>query len=285
MLGSGDERSMTEYEFNAPKFPDLENETELTDWEVFRNHREIVSSFIIRSLSPDAETLCVLGAGKCNDLELPQLAREFSKITLVDILDRDIDIGLRQQQQSNSEIFETITNCDVTGIHQLLSNFKKESSDKKLEEINETLINFNPPIGKYDCVTSTCLLSQLLCHATECIGEDHPEFIDFLQLVRRRHIEIMLNAINDHGVGILVTDFVSSLSLPELLTTNNLQETLQLAIHEKNFLHGLNPAMVAKVFDHANMRPHLKGIRITDPWRWALPDRMYACFAIIFQKN
>ena len=277
--------SMTEYEFTGRKYPDIQREPELTHWETFQNHREIVTSFITRSISVSTESLCVLGAGFCNDLELSQLAREFSKVSLVDLSEQDIAIGLRQQNQSDSNVFENISGCDVTGIDGLLLEYKEEPSERLLVETADKLEKYRPPLAQYDCVASTCLLSQLLCHATECIGDDHPKFVEFLQLVRRRHVEIMLELLHDQGAGILITDFVSSLSLPDLLTTDDLKTTVQTAIRERNYLHGLNPQMVAKVFEHDNVRPQLKGIRVSEPWRWALPDRMYACFAIIFHKK
>lgn len=275
---------MTEYEFKGQHYPNLQNESELTDWETFRNHREIVTSYVTRSISTSAESLCVLGAGLCNDLELSRLAREFAKITLVDLSEQDTAVGLSQQNQKDPDLFEVVAGFDVTGVDGLLSEYKMDPSDKRFDEVKQKLNGFRPALSGYDCVASTCLLSQLLCHATECIGEDHSEFVEFLQLVRRRHIEIMLDAIKDQGVGVLVTDFVSSLSLPELLTTDDLKGTVQSAIRSRNYLHGLNPQMVAKVFEHANIKPRLKSIRVSDPWRWALPDRVYACFAIIFQK-
>ena len=260
-------------------------EPPLTSWESFRNHREIITSFIARSVAVEADSLCVLGAGLCNDLELNQLARDFSKITLVDISADDLEHGLKQQQMHDSTALNLINECDVTGVDQLLREYKDQPSVEKFEAIVAAASSYAPPIQKYDCVASTCILSQLLWHATDCVGEDHARFVELLQIVRQRHIEIMIEAVVPGGVGILVTDFVSSVSLPELFDTNNLSETINEAIKNKNFLHGLNPGLVAKVFEHPSIKPQLKSVRVSNPWRWALPDRIYACMAIIFTKK
>src|SRR5690606_24325663 len=50
-------------------------------WDTFESHREALTSRIVDS-APRG-TLCLLGAGNCNDVDLERLARHFDAIHLV----------------------------------------------------------------------------------------------------------------------------------------------------------------------------------------------------------
>ncbi|MEM9411127.1 MAG: hypothetical protein AAGA30_08445 [Planctomycetota bacterium] len=281
---------MTEYEFAANRQPLASSDNQPTDklsyWEAFRNHRGILTNFIKRQSPPFSDSLCVLGAGFCNDLDLNELAANFQQLTLVDIAKKDLSLGLRQQDLSESESLKIVGDYDVTGVHDLFLKFQESQERSDLESLVTEMESFHPSgLGVFDSVASTCLLSQLMFHAYESVTEGHERFVEILQKVRLQHIRVMLDLIKPGGVGFLFTDFVSSESLPELFTTRNLKETVENAIAERNFLHGLNPTMVARVFEEPEVKSELKNIKVTDPWRWVLPERIYACFGIIFEKR
>ena len=277
---------MSEYEFVGDKNWNFDSKNEMSTWDAYANHRDIVTGFIKSSASSTATSLCVLGAGYCFDLNLKLLRDEFDKITLVDLSEEDIAIGLAYQDLAFASNIESVTGIDVTGVDKLLEEFASNRVEASLNEVFEIVNSSQPQLPElYDCVASTCLLSQLLYKATQSIGEDHERFVELLQATRLAHIRFLIDSLNDGGTGILFSDFVSSESLPELVQTTDLQRTVGEAIATRNFLHGLNPAMVAKVFDQSEIRSKLTGIKVTDPWRWVTGDRVYACFAIIFNKK
>ncbi len=225
------------------------------------------------------------GAGLCRDIDLNQLLQRFSKITLVDLHQPDLVRGIENQNLSVGSSIELIGGLDIGGVQSELDRFRRQADPVDLESLLNRAGGYEPDrLGTYDVIASTCLLSQLLCHASECIGESHPRFVETLQTIRRRHIEIMVEHLRPNGTGLLVTDFVSSISLPDLLTTTDLKATVRKAIEQGNFLHGLNPAMVGRVFEESSVREALRSVKITDPWRWAMPERIYACFAVVFQR-
>lgn len=276
---------MTEYEFVGDLSAPFRKQQELTEWETFQNHREIVSGFINSSAPPDAKSLCVLGAGHCRDIDLNEMVRRFSRITLVDLHKQDILDGLRYQNLAASDAFEVIGGLDVSGVDDSLVRYANTPDDSILNDIIRNAAAFSPEeLKPCDCVASTCLISQILCRASESVSEQHPVFLPLLQTLRQRHVEIMLSLLNFGGTGLLFTDFVSSESLPELYETADLKSTLQSAIAKNNFLHGLHPAMIGNVFNQESIRPKIRTLKVTDPWRWVMPQRIYACFAIIFTK-
>lgn len=277
---------MKEYEFIGDLTASYWGQRELSEWETFQNHREIVSGFIDSMAPPAASSLCVLGAGCCRDIDLNQLLRRFSRIALIDLNEQDLRDGLRHQNLAMSAAIDVVGALDVSGVHDLLNQYAHDPEDGVLDDIIRIATAFElGGLQTYDCVASTCLLSQILCHASEAVSRQHPAFPQLFQALRQRHVEIMLSLLNSGGTGLLVTDFVSSESLPELYETTDLKSTLQSAIASENVLLGLNPSTVGNLFNHQQIQPEIRTLKITDPWRWVMPQRIYACFAIIFSKR
>ena len=282
---------MSDYEFVSGWKSDHTIEPELDLLDVYANHRNIVTNLIIKSAPPAGESLCILGAGICFDLDLSKLSREFSSITLLDLKREDVVSGIEYQVKSNglsreaADKIQINGDCDMTGVYGLLKKANPQSSKQDVDTIAETASKYTPPgFEKYDCIASTCVLSQLLFHVHDTISDEHGSFIELLRTIRQRHLEIIVDALNPLGTGILITDFVSSDSLEELYSTNDLQKTLQDAIASQNYLHGLNPAMVSQVLHQEQFKSKLKSLQVTTPWRWILKEKIYACFAISFSR-
>ena len=68
----------------------------------------------------------------------------------------------------------------------------------------------------------------------------------------------MLSLLNSGGTGLLITDFVSSESLPELYETTDLKSTLLSAIANENVLLGLNPATIGNLFNHPRIKSEIR---------------------------
>src|SRR4029079_2988201 len=54
-------------------------------WEAMASHRARVMELMRWARGESGKTLCVLGPGNGNDIELRQLARDFEKVALVDL--------------------------------------------------------------------------------------------------------------------------------------------------------------------------------------------------------
>src|SRR5690348_7317196 len=68
------------------------------DWELFSTHRARLTEAIL-GLAPPAgsPSLCLLGAGNCNDVDLPALAARFAEVHLVDIDPAGLDRARQRQ--------------------------------------------------------------------------------------------------------------------------------------------------------------------------------------------
>src|SRR6266513_2793477 len=61
------------------------NATTVARWDAMASHRGRVMRLIEESRGESRKTLCVLGPGNANDIELARLARDFEKVALVDL--------------------------------------------------------------------------------------------------------------------------------------------------------------------------------------------------------
>ena len=107
--------------------------------------------------------------------------------------------------------------------------------------------------------------------------------------IRDGHLKLMEKLIRPGGAGVLITDFVSSDTLPELATIDDAPETVlataRKAIDQRNFFTGTNPwAMkdaLAKLISEDPFEPW----SIAPPWRWQIGEkRSYLVTAINFSK-
>jgi len=125
------------------------------------------------------------------------------------------------------------------------------------------------------------------------LGDDFDRVNDVVLAVRDNHLRMLLDAVDTGAVVALVTDFVSSDTLPELNTEIPSQEFIDLvvgAINAKNFFTGTNPAalqqrLTALHDDRKGFAGAATGklkITTTQPWRWKFGRRSFAAIALVF---
>lgn len=253
-------------------------------WQCAREHRERVTTLLLNS-APGRSRLCLLGAGNCNDVDLCRLLEGFGHITLIDIDRQAMEQGLAKQlDQAADQTFSRIEiiDADVTGISEALSLVTDSATDIELlvGEICSRLqqIPTSLPIRSFDVVASVCLLSQIVFEVNESLGQD-ASLLRVIQAVRQQHLHLLVQMLRLGGRGFLITDFVSSVTAPELtqVPANALSEVVRALIHQQNFFTGLNPAVLANqmqtdpTFSGATQR-----LQVIDPWIWDFGPRVYA---------
>jgi hypothetical protein len=255
----------------------------LSHWDLSESHRGIVTELVCSEAPPHDGRLCILGAGQCNEIDLGLLLEKFSRITLVDLDPASLQAGVAQQKLAGDPRVELIGGIDLADNKRLLERHSREPSQELFANIlQRSAIPSISRLDKYDVVASICILSQLLGKVVACVEDRDEKFIELLKTVRRSHLNIIFNALNKGGTGILVTDFVSSDSLPDLLETTDLELTITTAIESNNYFHGLNPHQVARVLTESDFKQRLQTLDVTAPWRWVTALRVYACFALVF---
>jgi hypothetical protein len=242
---------------------------------------------LIRSPS---DRLMILGAGNCNDVELSDLAKRFSQVYLVDIDPKAARSAVDRQvpEEGRSRIVVS-PSTDVTGV---LNCFDDTELDKILADAIVSQLAKSTHIEladhRFECVASTCLMSQLIDSMVMGLGAHSEGMVKVIQALRMQHLLLMVEQLVPGGRGVLVFDFVSTETLPELLafSSEQLARQLMAAIQAKNFFTGLNPFAIRELLlSDPVLSPQLHQIQLHDPWRWQIPNKAFGVAAISFVKR
>jgi hypothetical protein len=111
--------------------------------------------------------------------------------------------------------------------------------------------------------------------------------LDLLAAVRRGHLRLMNRLAAPGGRLLLITDFVSTDSAPELAAAAeaDLPALARRLIESGNFFHGLNPAVLATVWrNDQDLSSQTANLQVTLPWRWNFGVRQYLVTAFQAEK-
>ena len=259
-------------------------------WVGFSGHREKVSALLGVGSEPGGKRLCVLGAGNGNDLDLPALLKTYREVHLVDLDPEALAAGSEGQGVADHPGLFRFGGVDLTGMLGPIARWGPEtpigSEDQAaLVEAPGRLVA--PAIaGPYDLVASTCLLSQLISNAHHSVGEAHPQFMAMVQAIRAGHLRLLTQLVATGGTAVLVTDVVSSETFPTLgtLPESSLPGLIPRLIRDRNFFHGVNPAVILSVFKQDPViQSRVVGLEPVSPWRWSLHGRVYLVVALRYR--
>lgn len=288
-------------------------------FEEFSMHRAMISGVIQQCLAAlpsvaktdQAEggklpTLTIWGAGNTNDLDLPAICARFETVQLIDLDPESLERAKNRADLTDADRakLRLVGNCDVTGLLPQLASLAEgagEAAGDTTASFIADAVNARPrilsssatEILKTDVVISSCLLSQLIDSVFKTLGDDFERVNDVVLAVRDNHLRMLLDAVESGSVVALVTDFVSSDTLPELNTDMPSKEFADLvvdALNGKNFFTGANPAalqqrLLALQDDRQGFAGVASGrlrIGVTQPWRWKFGARSFAAIALVF---
>lgn len=219
------------------------NRSTASRFDVVRAHRARVTDLvgqIARSL-PNASRLCVLGAGNVNDLDLSRVLTDCAELHLVDIDGEAMERGVQRQ--------------GMAGEARIVIHGQQDLRRP-----------WSHGLG-FDIVLSAGMLSQLVDQARLTCSGGLVEVLD----ARDQHLAALVNLTRDAGKAILVTDVVSSMTVPGLedATAAELAELLPRLIADSNFFTGCNPAALVNVFHTID---RVASVSATTPWIWPVSE-------------
>jgi hypothetical protein len=261
-------------------------------WESFAGHRENVTRLLGTGVAPATGRLCVLGAGNCTDLDLATLLGIYREVHLVDLDAEAVASGMRRQSMATPPGLHPHGDLDVTGMLDAMSSWSpQERIDPAVvaacaDVPVQSILPLLP--GPFEVVVSTCLLSQLILNLVHTVGEGHPQFLLLLQAVRAGHLRLLTHLVAPGGTAILITDVVSSDTVPTLSSVPDsaLSGLLARLVRERNFFHGVNPAILETLAAHDPvLRTYGLHQETLAPWRWDLGPRMYLVYAMKYRMR
>jgi hypothetical protein len=232
----------------------------------------------------------LLGAGNANDVDLARLTLDFHKIGLVDLDAEALAGAVERLSQPYRSRVEPHGNTDLTGIISTLASWQVDQppSDAAVSCAIQTAQNAPAPdIGMFDLVVSTCVLSQLVDSIYMRLAQPHPRCLELVMAVRNRHLEMLIELLKPGGVGILVTDFVSTETAPEIAAMEALvpTEATRRWLEQRNFFTGANPFAIRDYYQ--NRRPAdstIGDVQLVAPWRWDIGAKQFAVAAVTFRR-
>jgi hypothetical protein len=259
-------------------------------WTHFAPHREQIEGLLLAGREQLGGRLCVLGAGNCNDLNLPKLIEAVDEIHLVDLDSPGLRAALDRQGVAASRRIYLHAPVDVTGVTCEVG----VRPDSRVDYIDEVVRKAqSAPLpdlpGGFDIVLSSCVLSQIVGYANDWLGRSHPRAAALRHALRDRHLQLMIDLLAPGGSGILVSDFLSSSRREELpsVSPDALMGLMQKVIHDGTAFDGLSPALIESVLRHdPRMAPLLADVQSLRPWRWKLgPLKTFLVSAIRFRRS
>lgn len=261
-------------------------------WSCFDTHRQQIMGLLRPDASRVADQLGLLGAGNCNDVDLAMLRTQYRQVHLIDWDGAALDEGVRRQLGVADEGIIRHGGVDLTGIAGQLSDCRPElpPDEQVLGELRQIAASPALPLAaeSADTVASLCVLSQLVELCVTALGSHHSRLADLIAAVRLGHLRQVARCLRPGGKGILVTDLVSSDTVPGLnrVTPEALPGVVHGLLDQGNFFAGLHPQAILGDFRADGLLGRRAGdLRVTSPWLWQMGPRTYAAFALIFRAR
>jgi len=262
------------------------NEATRGEWDRFASHRRRVTDLCLKA---PGGTAAIFGAGNCNDVDLVELAAHFERIHLVDLDDSALSTAMARQTEDVRRKLVEHANVDLGLVDTLRAWSEGEPSSNEIEAALSSMRDeTSAPIGDLDLCVSSCLLTQLFTSVVDRLGPRHPRVVEIVCALRSRHLRTLAQSLRPGALGILVSDMVSSDTVPGLgdLPPHALRSAMDALLRAGNFFSGTNPYIVASSF---TTEPQLKemttDVVLHAPWLWDIAkERSYLVFAVSFRR-
>jgi len=254
-------------------------------WELHADHRRRVTALALSVQGGPGRRLCVLGAGNCNDLELVGLLNVYREVHLVDLDRAALEAGVARQQVARFPGLRLHGGIDLTGALSAVPKPPAQADGEAAERLIEALAAGSPalPAGPFEVVLSSCVYTQLLEPVIAALGAGHPRLAEALATLRRRHLELMLDLAAPGGAVVMVSDMVSSDSVPGLGATppDQVKDLMAGLVRERNFFSGANPLALLQALGEPALGERIARADVIEPWIWPLSEaRSYLVYAL-----
>lgn len=252
------------------------------DWALYSGHRERFSEAVLAASKTGTERLCILGAGKCNDLDLERLAQVFSELHLVDIEPRSLASAVSRQAPETRRKLVLHAPLDLSLLSAKRSEKwrRKPPSNTELEQLREShvqaLLARLP--GPFDVVVSACVLTQLGFALTQSFREPHPLLGALRMNVLQLHLQTLLGLTAATGTALFVSDLASSTHYPleQLPPDADLAQVQADIVAKRAFYQLARPDLIEAIL--SELEPEHAPAPLA-PWLWRGPlERTYLVY-------
>jgi hypothetical protein len=257
------------------------------DWELYAAHRARLTDAIVESARLAAggapkrlPRLALLGAGNCNDVDLPRLADAFAEIHLVDVDGAALARAVARQPEPVRPRLRRHA-VDLSGLPaRRLGRWKRVAPQPAEIEaaagaaLDSILTKLG---GPFDVVASTCVLTQMSFALREALGDRHPALEAARFALMRTHLSTLVGLAAPGGAALFVTDVVSSTSyaLGEPGDGRSTTDLLRDVVSSGAAYFTANPELAA------GLLAEVATPELLEPWLWTGPlERTYLVYAL-----
>jgi hypothetical protein len=259
------------------------------DWDLYAAHREKFSQAVLSVAPSTPGRLCVLGAGKCNDLDLARLSLAFRELHLVDLdpaalasaVSREAP-QVRRQLQPHAPVDLSVLSAKRASKWQRRAPTNAElgaAADNTLQGLLARLP------GPFDVVVSACVLTQLGFALGQSFGDSHPALGPLRLAVMRTHLQTLLRLTAPHGTALFVSDLASSTHYPalaQLPPDAKLDDTLRDILKGRAFYQIARPDLISDLLSELGEQEPVP----LSPWLWTGPQaRTYLVNGYEIRRN
>jgi hypothetical protein len=242
---------------------------------------------ILTTLAANGSSLCVLGAGNLNDLDLDRLLHLYDRVHLADLDVDAVHAGLARRGATATTAVRVHGPIDLSGILDRLpvGSYAGDGA----AALRDALAHHRCGVegAPFDVTVSAGLLTQLLQAVLESAlapGEVVPVSL----ALRDKHLADLVHLTRPGGTVVLVTDVVSTTTAPQLLDTAqaDLGEQMAELVASRNFFTGTNPYRIAALLEEdERFRGLVTDVCLLEPWLWRVTaDRQHLTYAILAHR-
>jgi hypothetical protein len=252
----------------------LANQSALAHFESFNEHRERLTELALSAASTTEDTLCVLGAGNCFDLDLAALASRYRAVHLVDIDASALERALARQDSATKERLVVHGSLDLSGLLDRIDRWSAfQVSPKELMDHAEvTARQLRESLARpFDVVLSACMLSQMQLSVLNVLGDRHRLFEAVRWTLNLTHFRTLAALTRPGGVSLFATDVSSSLLQPlDSLAHDTDWRALvvESSKAQRNFDFADPKRVAALLRDDPVLRAAFPGFDVSQAWLW-----------------
>ena len=246
------------------------------DWALYAAHREKFTAAVLSSAPSTPGRLCVLGAGKCNDLDLSRLSLAFRELHLVDLDPAALASAVsREAPQLRKQLVpHAPVDLSVLSPKRASKWQRRAPTPAELEAAAASTLQIllaRLP-GPFDVVVSACVLTQLGFALTQSFRDSSPLASPLRMALVHTHLRTLLELTAPGGTALFVSDLAASTHYPALATLPSdadLDAVMRDVIQSRTFYQIARPDLIADLLG-ALSEPAPTPI---SPWLWTGPQQ------------
>lgn len=271
----------------------LANQSALPHSALYENHRQHLTQALLRGAASDAtESICILGAGNCNDVELGRLVQHYREVHLVD-LDTSALHGARDRlPESERARLHCHAPVDLSGMLVHLERWRRfQLTAEELMGHPDTAAQAlaRQLAGPFDVVASACVLTQMQLAVLNALGEKHQLFQAIRHTLSVTHFRTLAALARPGGRIVFASDLVASdhVALPTDSSDADLEPLFDDVVRSGNAMYVAHPGVLATILrDDPVLARDLSAAPIRDRWLWQQgPARTFLVYAQHFTRQ